>query len=162
MKHPQPEPLAGGESYGITELGPDHWPLSDVFQRIHTARSWWVCTTRPDGRPHAVPVWGLAIDERVVFSTGNTAVKATNIAANEHVVVHLESGDEVVIVEGTAVTVSVDALPDGYVDAYEAKYGFRPDFADMGAVLFEVVPAKIMAWDEAAFAETAARWRFPA
>jgi hypothetical protein len=56
--------------------------------------------------------------------------------------VHLESGDEVVILEGTAQLVDVDTT---VLDAYEAKYGHRPD----APKLFSVRPTRAFAWTEA-------------
>jgi hypothetical protein len=34
-----------------------HIPWRHVDAQLHALRSLWVSTTRPDGRPHAVPVW---------------------------------------------------------------------------------------------------------
>ena len=36
--------------------GPLDW--SHAEQRLKRARNYWIATTRPDGTPHAVPVWG--------------------------------------------------------------------------------------------------------
>jgi hypothetical protein len=68
--------------------------------RLERAATSCVATVRPDGRPHAVPVWGLWLDRR--FSFGAGGVKARNPAANPAAVVHLESGvaGEVVMLEG--------------------------------------------------------------
>ena len=161
MTHPAPEPLALDPGYGITELGENHWSLPDVFERIDTARSWWVITVRPDGRPHAAPVWGVALDERIIFSSDPKATKSLNLDANPNIVMHLESGDEVVIVEGVAEQPTYETLPDGYGERYNSKYSVEMDFSDPMFRFYEVAPRKIMAWDEAAFVETAARWRWP-
>ena len=40
----------------------------------------WVCSTRPDGRPHAMPVWALWIDGALWFSTDPSSYKARNLA----------------------------------------------------------------------------------
>jgi hypothetical protein len=157
---PQPEPLDTPEEYGLTDLGENHWSLDDVYRRIHEARSWWVVSVRPDSRPHAAPVWGLALKQRAIFSSGPEATKSRNLDANPGIVLHLESGDEVVIVEGTVTRITHDQLPDGYADRYNAKYDVELDFADPAFRFFEVQPTKIMAWDEGDFAATAARWRY--
>jgi hypothetical protein len=68
------------------------------------------------------------------------------------VVVHLESGDEVVIVEGEAEGVAaVDAL----VDEYERKYDFRPDSAERW---YRVRPRRVLAWTEAGYPRDATRF----
>ena len=161
MTEPQPESLALDPGYGITELGADHWSLSDVLGRIDDARSWWVISVRPDGRPHAAPVWGVAVDQRIIFSSDPKATKSANLDANPNIVVHLESGDEVVIVEGTVERPTFETLPEGYGDRYNAKYSVEMDFSDPMFRFYEVLPRKIMAWDEGAFVETAVRWRWP-
>jgi hypothetical protein len=70
----------------------------------------WLGTTRPDDRPHVMPVWGVWIDDIVYFGTAPDSVKALNLASNPAAVVHLESGNDVVIVEGrTEVMVKMDA-----------------------------------------------------
>lgn len=160
MAHPTPQPLDTPEEYGLTELGANHWPLADVFGRINDARSWWIVSVRPDARPHAAPVWGLALDEAIIFSSGPSATKSRNMAANPNVIVHLESGDEVVIVEGAVQVLTHAELPDGYADTYNTKYEVELDFTDPGFRFYQVIPSKIMAWDESDFAATAARWLF--
>jgi len=60
----------------------------------------WIATTRPDGQPHSRPVWGVWLDITFYFSTGSLATQ--NLAAQSAITVHLESGNEVVIIEGTA------------------------------------------------------------
>lgn len=157
---PQPEALAVNPDYGLTELGPDHLQLTDVFARFGTERSWWVCTTRPDGRPHTMPVWGLYIDDRLIFSTDPKSVKADNLSRNAGIALHLESGDQVAVVEGTAVPVTVDDIPTHFTRDYDKKYGFAVDPTEPGFGFFEVVPTKVFSWDEGKFVETAARWRF--
>jgi PPOX class probable F420-dependent enzyme len=37
-------------------------------------------TVRPDGRPHAAPVWFVLDDDDLVFTTWETSVKARNLA----------------------------------------------------------------------------------
>lgn len=38
-----------------------------------------IATVRPDGRPHNVPVWYCLDDGEIVFTTGKSSVKATNL-----------------------------------------------------------------------------------
>lgn len=70
--------------------------------RLETARSYWLCTTTPDGAPHAAPVWGVVINRVLYLYSERRTIKARNLAADPRVVVHLESADDVVIVRGTA------------------------------------------------------------
>jgi hypothetical protein len=77
--------------------------------------------------------------------------------------VHLESGDDVVILEGAVEEVRDRASFDAIDAAYRAKYGMGVDQAgDDGAVWYVVRPKTAHAWLENDFLETATRWRFRA
>lgn len=130
-----------------------------VDERVAASRNYWICTTRPDGRPHAAPVWGVWVDGTLYFGSGSSSQKARNLAANPNVVVHLESGDEVVILEGVAevVTAPDPALSERVSDAYEAKYGMRSDSIEG---YYAVRPGVAFAWREQDFPTSATRWRF--
>jgi PPOX class probable F420-dependent enzyme len=133
---------------------------------MSAARNYWVGTTRPDGRPHATPVWGVWVDETFYFGTGERSRKGRNLAAYPHLVVHLESGDDVVILEGVAEVIT-DPDPDlsaRIADAYASKYldpetgeEFRPGSAEG---MFSVCPRVVFAWLENDFPRTASRWFF--
>jgi Pyridoxamine 5'-phosphate oxidase len=77
-------------------------PWSHARERLERSRSYWICTARPDGRPHSIPVWGMFIDDVLYFGTSRDSRKARNLEHNAAVSIHLESGDDVVIVEGAA------------------------------------------------------------
>jgi hypothetical protein len=68
--------------------------------RLASARTYWLSTVGRNGGPHAVPVWGAAIDGTLYLYSERRTAKARNLAADPRVVLHLESGDDVVIVHG--------------------------------------------------------------
>ncbi len=153
------------ENYGLNTAGDDLALLSwsRVTEQMEIARSYWVGTTRPDGRPHVMPVWGVWIDDVFYFGTAPGTVKALNLESNPAAVVHLESGDDVVIVEGRAEKmVEMDA--DLYVRvaaSYAPKYdGFAPNSPSVNEPLYAVHPQVVFAWLESDFFRTATRWRF--
>jgi len=129
------------------------WSYADG--RLRRAHNYWLCTTRPDGRPHAAPVWGIWKDGAFVFSTDPSSRKARNIAARASAIVHTESGDEVVIVEGDveecALTRAIDA-------AYFRKYAIHLIGFPAPAAIFRVRAKVVQAWREKAFSATATRW----
>lgn len=131
------------------------WP--DVVRRLTAARNYWLCTTRPDGRPHAMPVWGLWLDECVVFSTDPASRKGRNLAARPAAVIHLESGDDVVVVDGTVGPFHGD--PTAFADEYEAKYALRPEPVPAQGV-YAMRPQVVLAWREVDFPRSATRWLF--
>ncbi|HKN94463.1 MAG TPA: pyridoxamine 5'-phosphate oxidase family protein [Thermoleophilaceae bacterium] len=133
-------------------------PWERVEQWLEAARNYWVSTTRPDGRPHAKPVWGLWLDGRVLFSTDPNSVTGRNIAAGSPVQIHLESGDEVAILDGDLEWPDDPDLLARAVDAYEKKYGIRFDPAPGETPFMALRPGKILSWEEADYPETATRW----
>ena len=127
-------------------------PWSHVLERLTDAKNYWLCTTRPDGHPHAVPKWGVWVDGKVYFDGSPETRHARNIAQNPHVSLHLESGDDVVIVEGKCRELQKPSLDLGQklADAYTKKYaavGYSPtpDMWDEGG-LFEITLEKVLAW----------------
>lgn len=131
--------------YGIPETIEGVLPWSFALERLERAQNYWIATTRPDGRPHAVPVWGVLVEGTVYFGGGPETVWSRNLARDPRVVVHLESGDEVVIIEGTAVRHTEEntdaALLTKIDDAYEPKYDMRH-----GTPVWELVPHVAFAW----------------
>jgi hypothetical protein len=111
--------------YGIekaTGAAGDRLPWSQVSEWLTSARNYWVCTSRPDGRPHAKPVWAVWLDGQILFSTHPKTITARNLQAHPALVVHLESGDQVLIVEGTAIQLDDRPLLARFGEAYQAKY----------------------------------------
>ena len=150
------------KDYGVPaeEAGMIDW--SHATEILAAATMYWVCSVRPDGRPHAVPVWGAYVDDVLYLETGgHDTRKARNIDANPSVVVHVERGDDVVIVEGTAARPThLDPETFERVRAsFAAKYkGYRPETYTAGTHV--VAPRVAFAWNE--FPKTPTRWTFGA
>ena len=143
--------------YGVPDSPEGMLSWSWAEERLEAARNYWIGTARSDGSPHAAPVWGLWIDDAVLFSTSPRSRKGRNLARDPRVVVHLESGDEVVIVEGQGERVRLEAAA---ADAYEAKYAFRPDPDWPEGLWFAVRPRLAYAWLETDYPRTATRFAF--
>jgi len=145
-------------AYGVPvdASGAERLPWSEVERWLTDARSYWVSTSRPDGRPHAAPVWGLWRGGALVFSTSRGSRKGRNLAASPEVVIHTGSGDEVAILEGVVAEVELTAE---LADAYEAKYALRPE-PDPANVWYELRPRAAQTWRERDFTSSAARWAF--
>jgi len=109
-------------------LEPAQLPWSWAEHRLAVARNYWIATTRRDGRPHTRPVWGIWMQEAFYFSTGSLA--AANIAHGSEITVHLESGDETVIVEGTVEEVADTSLIASFAQLYAEKYHWDVDAGD--------------------------------
>lgn len=133
---------------------------SEVSRRLARAHNYWVGTTRPGGRPHAMPVWGLWLDEAFYFSTDRGSRKGRNLTANPALVVHLESGDDVVILEGVAREVTDRSELKRMDDAYHAKYGMRVLGMPGDVGFYSLRPRVALAWRERDFPSSATRWVF--
>lgn len=132
-----------------------------VDRQMRAARNYWICSVRADGRPHSVPVWGAWVDGLLYFGTDRQAVKARNIARDSRVVVHLDSGDETVIVEGRAKIAQVAAAQLQRISqCYIEKYELDPDLAESDNLLLCLIPSKVMAWLEKDYPATATYWLF--
>jgi hypothetical protein len=103
-------------------------------------------------------VWGVWLDDGVWICIGRTSVKARNIDRNPSVAIHLESGDRVVILEGTVAERSEGLEP--FLDAYGAKYEYRPDLVALDAVVYALFPETVLTWVERDYQRTAVRWVF--
>jgi len=90
------------EGYGVPETDEGLLDWSWAVTRLESALNYWFATTRSDGRPHAMPAWAVWLDGALYFEGSPMTRRARNLAANPAVVVHLESGDDVVILEGDA------------------------------------------------------------
>ena len=148
------------DGYGIAKGPKGLLAWSNIEEQLVKAKNYWIGTTRPDGRPHAMPVWGLWLEGVFYFSSDGSSRKARNIAAQGWAVVHLESGDEAVIVEGKAQRVRDRALFTKVDEAYTRKYrmGLSGIPGDVG--VFAVRPKVVFAWREKDFPKSATRWRF--
>ena len=143
--------------YGIKSTPKGLLPWKWAVERLERSRNYWITTSRADGSPHAAPVWGLWHDNAVVFSTSPDSRKGRNLARDPRVAIHLESGDEVVMLEGEVELIRIDAI---VADVYKAKYGFRPDPDDANGVWYVLRPRLAHAWREADFPNTATRFDF--
>lgn len=132
----------------------DLLPWGWAEERLVAAQTYWVATSRPSGRAHVRPVRGVWSEDGFVFSTGSPVV-AGILTVNPEIAVHLESGQDAVIVEGTAERLTApDALED-YVQATNQKYARRAFVAGeavAGAGIppgpaFRVSPSVVFGWD---------------
>lgn len=118
-----------------------------VRAMLDSARTYWLGTTRPDGRPHAVPKDGLWLDDAFYFGGVPTTVNHRNLEANPAMSVHIGDGATAVIVEGVAaVTVPDAAGAERLASEARRKYGY-PVTADTYAQgVWVLRPARVIAW----------------
>jgi general stress protein 26 len=163
---PSNEPKVGRpkmpDGYGVPEHNNTVLPWSYVEERMQAARNYWVVTASQGGRPAATPVWGAWIAGKLYFDGAPTTRRGRNITQNPRVVVHLESGDEVLILEGTAEILSgapdralAEQVAAAYTKKYAPAYEPSPDQWDAGG-LFIFTPQLGLGWT--IFPENMTRW----
>ena len=123
-----------------------------VEERLSKAKNYWLCSVRPNGRPHAIPRWAVWVAGKIYYDGSPETRHARNVAVNPHIALHLESGDEVVIVEGIVQAVEKPSAELGQqvAQGYRTKYaneGYAPEATqwDNGG-LSEVTPRIVLAW----------------
>jgi hypothetical protein len=154
--------------YGVDTPSWAPLPWAWAAERLAGNRNFWVVTVSGDGRPHALPVWGVWDDAegRFAFSCAPRARKARNLAANPHAVVMTEDTVECLSIEGQAKPVLGDQRLTEWIDRYLAKY--RPLSQDLSAdflrrhLMMEFVPDRAFAIIEREdeFSTRATRWVF--
>jgi len=142
----------------------DH-PISEVSweyvaRQLTEAKNYWLCSVRPPskakaldgGRPHCVPRWAVYLDGLIYYDGSPETRHARNIMENPHVSLHLESGDEAIILEGESRPAEKPSakLAHRLSEAYKAKYtehGYapEPDQWDEGG-LYVFRPRQCLAW----------------
>jgi nitroimidazol reductase NimA-like FMN-containing flavoprotein (pyridoxamine 5'-phosphate oxidase superfamily) len=110
-----------------------------------------------------MPVWGVWLGDRFVFSTSPESRKARNLRDNPYASVHLEDGNVVIVIEGRVEELRDTTELSAFLAAYNPKYdwNFTPDQVAQG--VFAVRPHTAFAWlggEGEAFGGTATRWRF--
>jgi len=150
----------GSPKDSTTGLKPWQWAL----ERLEKSHNYWIATSRPDGRPHLMLVWGLWWQDAFWFTTGPRTRKAKNLAAHPNVVIASDQADEAVILEGLAEEITERAVWKQLVQVYNRKYGgdLEPILMASDGCVFRVQPVVAFGQDEHApnFAEAVTRWRF--
>jgi hypothetical protein len=129
-------------------------PWSWAVDLMNRTRNPIVSTVRGDGRAHAMPIWGIWLDDVYCLSTAITSVKSQNLLANPNCAITSSIDPDCVVLEGRA---EVADLPSGFSAAYKAKYGQQIDAGPIW-VVHPTVAFAFQADDN--FARTATRWTF--
>ena len=148
--------------YGIMDAnsGKGLLPWTWATEHLIKAHTYLVATTRSDGRPHVMPVWGLWLEGAFYFSTGRKSRKARNLSENPGCVVSIELSGESVIVEGVAEEITEKAVLQQCCEAYNAKYHWEMEAND--EPFFAVRPSVVFGFieNDSLFTSTATRWIF--
>lgn len=145
--------------YGIPAKAPRRVPWRTQQRRLVEARSYWIVTARRDGTPHAVPAWGHWIDGELIFDSGRGSRKTRDLLANPRMAVHLDGGEDALILHGRATRLRDRALLLRFARAYKRKYDWDYDPDDPPGIVFRFRPRVAIAFSEE-LVRSATRWRF--
>jgi len=145
---------------GDESVRPEPWEA--CVARLETSEHYWLATTRRDGRPHAVPVGAVWAQDRLWFNTSRETLIARTLVNEPRAVVHLESAEDVLIVEGVATLLEPTDVPVDVFVAYTDKYGGEWDREDLDArwLWCALDPRSAMTWSSADIRNTAIRYDF--
>lgn len=144
------------EGYGVTDQGP-YLAWVEVEERLVEATEYWLSSTRPDGRPHVVPRWGVWLDGRFWYDGSPDTRHARNVELNPWCALHLESGTTVTIVEGKSIRAEPirGELGERLAAEYGRKYraaGYAPGpdawSDDSAGGMRTLTPEKAITWSQ--------------
>lgn len=148
--------------YGVPKNNKGLLPWSHVSERMTQAMHYWICTVGSDDRPHVTPVDGLWLDDRLYFGGSPQTRRNRNLIKSPAVSVHLDSSDDVVILQGEAHLQTPDhALAVQLASLSAQKYGYGPSpeaYEASGVHVFR--PHVVCAWKQ--FPKDVTRWQFSA
>jgi general stress protein 26 len=159
-REPRAVPVQSPAGYRFPKEPEGLLPWSRAEKLLEAAHYYWVATVRPDGSPHVTPLWG-AWAGGVLYLDGSPMTRwARNLAVNPAVSIHLESAEDVVILEGIVEDLSSTTadLAQRIVASWDAKYGrLHPDPAGNG--IFRFTPSRARGWSTSSL-EDGTRWVF--
>ena len=150
-------PTVPGYDFSAKKTGLLRWKWA--ADRLKRSRQYWIATTRPDGAPHLMIIWGVWFEESFWFSTGAMSRKARNLDSNPRCVIGTDNAAEAVILEGTVEVIDArQAAFEKFAAAYEKKYKWN--VRDMAQHVYRFQPSVGFGLFEKKFDLTATRWIF--
>jgi len=154
--------MPGYGTKGPTE-GRGLLPWSWAEERLTKSHDYWVATSRPDGRPHVMPVWGVWDDGALWWSSSNGSSKARNVLVDPRCSVATDNAWEPVVIEGIAHRVTDHDALVRFIGLENEKYDtdYDVDFLDPSAnSTFRVTPSWAFSLTEDDFEGSPTRWIF--
>lgn len=149
--------LPAGEGTGLLT-----WAWAE--ERLIASRNYWLASRWPDGRPHAMPVWGVWHQDFFWFSSSNQSRKSRNLAADPRCVVTTEDAPNPVIVEGAAELIRDPQDLETILTLENAKYSTDYGIEMLDPALnstWRVRPNWAFGLREDDFTGSPTRWEFP-
>jgi len=93
----------------------------EQLEDISTNKTFWLATTRPDGRPHVAGLGAMWDDGKFYFTSGDGTRKSRNLAENSNCVISVALPNLDLVVEGTASKVTDEATLQRITERYAAQ-----------------------------------------
>jgi PPOX class probable F420-dependent enzyme len=129
---------------------------SKIDRRLRTEPIIWLSSTRPDGRPHLVPVWFWWDGHSILIFSEPDKPKVRNIRHSPHVMLALDSkddGEDIVMIVGLASLPdepSAVHMPAAFGEKYASLFdriGSTPaKMATQYSQVIRVAPTRFLAW----------------
>lgn len=141
--------------YGV-ESAKTYVAWEDIVGRLRESKHYWLATTRPDGRPHVVPRWGVWLDDGFWYDGSPETRHVQNLERDPRCTLNLENGWEVVIVEGRSIRPDEVTAELGEKLAAEFARKYAPSYepssdqwsGEMAGGMRHLVPGKVLAWND--------------
>ena len=136
-----------------------------VVERLTESKHYWLCSVRPNGRPHTIPRWGVFLDNKFYYDGSPETRHARNLEKNPHVTLNLEDGRQAIFLEGISEPAGKPSaelgkrLSEAYKKYKEYGYAPEPNSWDEGG-LYVFTPRQCIAWSN--FTEDPTKFVFEA
>jgi hypothetical protein len=138
-------------------------PWGWAAQRLTDSQHYWLSTVRSDGRPHAMPIWGVWDGWSLWFSTGVWSRKARNIYYEARCTATTEDAANPVVIEGVVSIERTPAVIEHFVAQLNKKYGtdYEVDFQNpLINATMRVQPRRAFGVAQEDFTGSATCWTF--
>ena len=138
-------------------------PWSWAEEKLTSSLNYWLVSVWPDGRPHAMPVWGMWHDGTFWFSSSNGSRKSKNLLADARCVVTTEDTQNPVVLEGVARLITAPGDLETMLVLENAKYSTSYGIEMLDPALnssFRIKPTWAFGLQAGDFTGSPTRWDF--
>lgn len=122
----------------------------DTLHRLEHDEDVWVATAEVDGGvPYLVPLSFLWDGSTLLLATPANSPTGRNLRTTGRARLGVGPTRDVVMIEGTADTLTVAQLPEVEADRFASRTGFDPRRLTTPYLYFRVRPQRVQAWREA-------------
>ncbi|SFE32032.1 Pyridoxamine 5'-phosphate oxidase [Actinopolyspora alba] len=122
--------------------------IADARDRFANDVDTWMATADPQGTPCQIPLSFLWDGAAFVIATPRSSPTARNLLANGSARLALGHTRDVVLVRGTAISLTAEEVETDLGDAFATKTEFDPRKLKTDYQYFRIHPRRVQAWRE--------------